>query len=117
MIRVAVADGHALTRLGIVQLLRGVSDVLVVGEVDDGPSTLRLVEEERPDLVVLDLNLAGEPGRTETCRKIKSLPDPPRASFTDSGSGARREDGEQARGGSIPPTLERKHPIDSHQWH
>ena len=49
----------------------------IVGEAGTGEEALRLVTETAPDLVVLDLNLAGKPNAIELCRKIKALPDAP----------------------------------------
>ena len=42
-------------------------------ETSDGETALRLVEERRPDLVLLDMHLPGIDG-VEVCRRIKSHP-------------------------------------------
>jgi DNA-binding NarL/FixJ family response regulator len=49
----------------------------IVGEAGTGEEALRLVTEAAPDLVVLDLNLAGKPSGIELCRRIKVLPGAP----------------------------------------
>lgn len=49
----------------------------MVGECVEGREALRLVEEVRPDLVVLDLGLTDEVDGIELCRRIKSLPEAP----------------------------------------
>jgi DNA-binding NarL/FixJ family response regulator len=49
----------------------------VVGEAGTGEEALRLVREAEPDLVVLDLNLAGKPNGIELCQRIKAQPDAP----------------------------------------
>ena len=74
--RVLVVDGHPTMRLGLVVLL-GDAGMHVVGETGDGEEALRIVGEERPDLVVLGLNLAGGTDGVETCRAVKALPDAP----------------------------------------
>ena len=54
--RVVVAEGEAVIRLDIVEMLREVG-YDVVGEAADGGSAIRLAEELRPDLVVMDIKM------------------------------------------------------------
>ncbi|WP_179429984.1 ANTAR domain-containing response regulator [Spelaeicoccus albus] len=54
--RVVVAEDEAVIRLDIVEMLREVG-YDVVGEADDGESAIRLAEELRPDLVVMDIKM------------------------------------------------------------
>src|SRR6478672_5144003 len=54
--RVVVAEDEALIRLDVVEMLRdGGFDV--VGEAGDGEQAVRLAEEHRPDLVVMDVKM------------------------------------------------------------
>jgi DNA-binding NarL/FixJ family response regulator len=53
MVRLVIADDHALLRSGLVRLLRDEHEI--VGETADGEATLRVVDETRPDLLLLDL--------------------------------------------------------------
>lgn len=62
MIRVLVADDHAVVRRGLRQILAETADILVGGEAATGAEILRLVREERWDAVVLDINLQGANG-------------------------------------------------------
>jgi DNA-binding NarL/FixJ family response regulator len=57
MIRVFIADDHAIVRHGIRQLITSTSDMVVVGEAADGWEVLRAAEQAEWDLVVLDLSL------------------------------------------------------------
>lgn len=57
MIRVLIADDHALFREGIRALLRPYPDIEIVGEAEDGVQALERVEELAPDLVLLDINM------------------------------------------------------------
>lgn len=75
--RVVVADGHPVMRLGLKGLLLA-TEARVVGESGCGEETLGLVEQTRPDLVVLGLNLVEEMDGVEACRRLKALPEPPR---------------------------------------
>jgi len=54
--RVVLAEDNALLRAGLVELLRH-EDIDVVGEAGDVPHLLRLVDETRPDVAVLDVRM------------------------------------------------------------
>ena len=54
--RVIVAEDESVIRLDIVEMLREVG-YDVVGEAGDGESAVRLTEELRPDLVVMDIKM------------------------------------------------------------
>jgi response regulator NasT len=54
--RVVVAEDEALIRLDIVEMLRD-AGFQVVGEAGDGEEAVRLAEEHRPDLVVMDIKM------------------------------------------------------------
>ena len=66
MIRVVIVDDHALVRAGIATLLGQTRDVQVVGEAADGEEAVRVVEEQRPDLVLMDLSMPGMDGSAAT---------------------------------------------------
>jgi DNA-binding NarL/FixJ family response regulator len=76
-LRVAVVDGHPVTRTGLKTVLDAEEDIQVVGEAESGDEALRLIAEAAPDLVVLGLNLVGEPDGIEVCRQIKTVSDSP----------------------------------------
>ena len=61
-IRVLLADDHALIRAGIRALLEKVERIEVVGEAGDGPQALELIENLRPDVMLLDLTMPGLSG-------------------------------------------------------
>jgi DNA-binding NarL/FixJ family response regulator len=72
-IRIAIADGHALIRGAFAALLDAEDDVAVVGEAGDGEEAFAVTERERPDVVLVDLDLPGADG-LETTRRIFSNP-------------------------------------------
>lgn len=72
MIRILLAEDHALVRQGIRALLSGLDGVEVVGEANDGKETLKKVQELSPDLVLMDISMPELEGIAAT-RLIKEL--------------------------------------------
>jgi DNA-binding NarL/FixJ family response regulator len=70
-LRVVVADDQAAVREGLVTLLDLLDDVSVVGAAADGEHALALVDEHRPDVVLMDLRMPGVDGATAT-RRVRS---------------------------------------------
>lgn len=65
-IRVVLADDHAVFRLGLIALLSAAGDIEIVGEASDGNEALRLCAELSPDLIIMDLAMAGVDGLAAT---------------------------------------------------
>jgi DNA-binding NarL/FixJ family response regulator len=61
-IRVAIVDDHPIVREGLQKLLAIEADVDIVGEGETGRQALDLVEQVRPDVLLLDLKLPGLDG-------------------------------------------------------
>lgn len=57
MIRVALVDDQHLVRSGFRMILESESDIEVVGEAGDGAAGLGLVRRERPDVVLMDIQM------------------------------------------------------------
>ena len=55
--RIVIAEDHTILREGLRALLSSHPDLEVVGEAADGRDAVRCVEEESPDLVLLDLSM------------------------------------------------------------
>ena len=70
-IRVVLADDHAVVRKGIREFLEESGDIEVIAEAGDGREALRLVEEHRPDVAVLDIRMPEVTG-VEATRHIKA---------------------------------------------
>jgi DNA-binding NarL/FixJ family response regulator len=77
MIRIVLVDDHALVRTGMRLLLETIGDVKVVGEAADGLEALRLIEQDRPDCVLMDLAMPGLGGVETVARSTEQFPDIP----------------------------------------
>jgi two-component system invasion response regulator UvrY len=71
MIRVLLADDHAVVRMGFRLLLQSVPEMSVVAEADSGESACQLYAESAPDVVVMDLAMPGM-GGLEALRRIRA---------------------------------------------
>ncbi len=69
MIRILLADDHAVVRSGLRHVLGAEEDMEVVAEAGDLEETIRRVRGHRPDVLVLDLNL----GRSSSLPAIPQL--------------------------------------------
>jgi DNA-binding NarL/FixJ family response regulator len=58
-VRLLVLDDHEVVRLGLVSLMHG-TDIEVVAQAANGADALRLAEEHRPDIVLMDVRLADD---------------------------------------------------------
>ncbi len=70
-IRVLLADDHAVVRAGIRQFLEHAGDIEVVAEADDGEAAQVLIQENQPDVVVLDIQMPKASG-IEVTRWIRA---------------------------------------------
>ena len=77
MIRILIADDHAIVRAGLKQFIAGEKDMVVSGEAADGMETLACVRTSECDVVLLDISMPGKNG-IDTLRQLKrSRPDLP----------------------------------------
>ena len=71
-IRIVVVDDHTLFRRGLVGLLSEMQDFQIVGEASDGQDALDVIAKQKPDIVLLDVNMPGMDG-VETLRALQKL--------------------------------------------
>jgi DNA-binding NarL/FixJ family response regulator len=71
-LKILIVDDIASMRLLIKQYLRKNEAVVVVGEAGNGEEALSIIQDSKPDVVIMDMSLPGGSG-VEVARKIKSL--------------------------------------------
>lgn len=71
MIRVLLVDDHTVVRTGFRLLLETVGDVRVIAEADSGETACVRFDEDKPDVVVLDLSMPGM-GGLEAIRRLRA---------------------------------------------
>lgn len=71
-IRVLLADDDALLRAGLAVVLGTDPEIALVGEAADGLDAVRLTQEHRPDVVLMDVRMPGVDGIEATRRIVAS---------------------------------------------
>lgn len=75
MIRVLIADDHAIVRTGLAQLLGTADDLELVGEAADGAQAVTMAAELAPDVVLMDLSMPGTDGIAATGQIVAANPE------------------------------------------
>lgn len=73
-IRIILADDHTILRHGLSKSLERQDDMEVVGQAKDGRSTIEMVKELQPDVVVMDISMPDLNGVEATRRIVKENP-------------------------------------------
>jgi two-component system invasion response regulator UvrY len=73
MIRLLVADDHAIVRNGIRHTLEETPDIIVAGEARDGQQVLEKAGRNDYDVVLLDISMPGR-GGLDVLKELKALP-------------------------------------------
>jgi DNA-binding NarL/FixJ family response regulator len=69
--RILIVDDHMLVREGLRRILQAQEDMEVVGEAGDSPAAISVAERERPDVVLLDVEIPGGEA-TVTVRQLRA---------------------------------------------
>ncbi|WP_103995985.1 response regulator transcription factor [Paenibacillus sp. UNC499MF] len=72
MVKVLLVDDHEMVRIGLAAVLGTEEGIEVVGEASNGEDGIRLAQEYKPDVVLMDLVMEGMDG-IETTRKLLQL--------------------------------------------
>jgi two-component system, NarL family, invasion response regulator UvrY len=73
--KVMLVDDHAVVRTGFKLLLQGFADIAVVAEADSGEAACQLYETALPDVVVMDVAMAGIGGIEAIKRLLAKFPE------------------------------------------
>lgn len=74
-VRLLLVDDHPVMRAGVRALLTAQADIKVVGEADDGAPAIQLVQELRPEVVIMDISLPGLGGAEATKQILTAVPE------------------------------------------
>lgn len=72
MINVVIADDHPLIREGIKKVVNGEMDLEITGEAETGDELLAILEEKKPNILVLDITMPGKSG-LELLKQLNNL--------------------------------------------
>jgi len=73
-IRIVLVDSHQVVRQGLAQLLVGEPDMRVVGEAGDYATTIKLIQEFSPQIVIMDISMPDLNGVEATRRILSQYP-------------------------------------------
>lgn len=74
MIKILIADDHAVVRQGLKQIISDNGDMQIVGEAETGAEALRFVREEKDcDVIILDITMPGGKSGLDLLPEIKTL--------------------------------------------
>ena len=74
MIRILLADDHALVRQGFRMILSAQQDMEIIGEAGNGREAVELADKLHPDVVVMDVTMPELNGIEATRRLVSSSP-------------------------------------------
>ena len=74
MIRVLIVDDHPIVHDGLTAVIHAEADVRVIGSSSTAADAIRKIEQEKPDVVLLDLDLPGEEGISGVERILSAAP-------------------------------------------
>lgn len=74
-IKVLLVDDHEMVRIGLAAVLSTEDGIEVVGEASNGADGIRLAQEYRPDVVLMDLVMEGMDGIETTKQLLKLYPE------------------------------------------
>ena len=74
IIKVFIVDDHSLVRHGIARMMTDELDITVIGQAESGEGALAMLQQIRPNVVLMDVNMPGMGGIEATQRIKKYYP-------------------------------------------
>jgi two-component system, NarL family, response regulator DegU len=68
--RVIICDDHPIFRKGLMQIINEIENINLVGECGDGKTALKLIQDFKPDIAILDILMPDKNG-LEVARQVK----------------------------------------------
>lgn len=72
-IKVLLVDDHKIVRQGVRAYLQTLADIQVIAEADSGSAAITAVEQNQPDVVLMDLEMPGDMDGIAATRQIRKL--------------------------------------------
>lgn len=72
-IKVLLVDDHKIVRQGVRAYLETLADIQVIAEADSGSAALAVVEQNQPDVVLMDLEMPGDMDGIAATRQIRKV--------------------------------------------
>lgn len=72
MVKILIADDHSMFAEGVESLLSSEADFELCGKANSAAEALRLVDMQKPDVLLLDINLPDQSG-LEVCKQVRQL--------------------------------------------
>lgn len=73
-VRILIADDHTMVREGLRKLLQTDASIEIIDEVGDGQGAINVARKEKPDIILMDINMPGTSGLAATLVIKKELP-------------------------------------------
>lgn len=73
-VRILIADDHTMVREGLRKLLQTDASIEIIDEVGDGQGAINVARKEKPDIILMDINMPGTSGLAATLIIKKELP-------------------------------------------
>ena len=76
ILKIFIADDSSIIREHITTLLSAISNVKIIGQAEDVPEAIRLIQEQKPNVAILDIQMPGGSG-IDVLANVKKLESPP----------------------------------------